>query len=124
MSAASKVLQFKYAPPIFICLILLVGHFSFGILESFSAILISIGTSIFTELILSRLMYGQWKKNVSSAYITGISISMLIRSTFLWPFALGGRSLHYVEVCAEVPGQTYLESFQLRFVLALLFCPL
>jgi Na+-translocating ferredoxin:NAD+ oxidoreductase RnfD subunit len=88
MSALSKILQFKYAPPVFISLILLVGHFSFGILESFSAIAISIGTSIVTELILSRLMYGEWKKNVSSAYITGISISMLIRSTFLWPFAL------------------------------------
>ena len=88
MSALSKIFQFKYAPPIFITLILLVGHFSFGILESFSAILISIGTSIVTELILSKLMYGQSKKNVSSAYITGISISMLIRSTFLWPFAL------------------------------------
>lgn len=88
MSSLSKILQFKYAPPIFISLILLVGHLSFGILESFSAIVISIGTSILTELILSRLMYGEMKKNVSSAYITGISISMLIRSTFLWPFAL------------------------------------
>ena len=88
MSGLSKILQFKYAPPLFITLILLVGHVSFGILESFSAIIISIGTSIVTELILSKLMYGQWKKNVSSAYITGISISMLIRSTFLWPFAL------------------------------------
>jgi Na+-translocating ferredoxin:NAD+ oxidoreductase RnfD subunit len=88
MPLISRILQFKYAPPIFISLILLVGHFSFGILESFSAILLSIGTSIITELILSRLMYGQWRKNVSSAYITGISIAMLIRSTFLWPFAL------------------------------------
>ena len=88
MSSFSKILQFKYAPPLFISLILLVGHFSFGILESFSAILVSISTSIVTELILSRLMYGQWKKNFSSAYITGISLSMLIRSTFLWPFAL------------------------------------
>lgn len=88
MSGLSKILQFKYAPPLFITLILLVGHFSFGILESFSAILISIGTSILTELLLSKLMYGEMKKNVSSAYITGISIAMLIRSTFLWPFAL------------------------------------
>jgi Na+-transporting NADH:ubiquinone oxidoreductase subunit NqrB len=88
MSYFSKVLQFKYAPPVFISLILVVGHLSFGILESFSAIVISIGTSILTELLLSRLVYGQWKKNVSSAYISGISISMLIRSTFLWPFAL------------------------------------
>jgi len=88
MSVLSKILQFKYAPPIFISLILLVGHFSFGILESFNAILVSIGTSIVTELLLSKLMYGEWRKNFSSAYITGISISMLIRSTFLWPFAL------------------------------------
>lgn len=88
MSLLSKILQFKYAPPIFISLILLVGHFSFGILESSGAILLSIGTSIVTELILSRVMYGEWRKNVSSAYITGISIAMLIRSTFLWPFAL------------------------------------
>ena len=88
MAVLSKILQFKYAPPIFISLILVVGHFSFGILESFHAILLSIGTSILTELILSKLMYGEWRKNFSSAYITGISISMLIRSTFLWPFAL------------------------------------
>lgn len=88
MSLLSKILQFKYAPPIFISLILLVGHFSFGILESSGAILLSIGVSIVTELVLSRVMYGEWRKNVSSAYITGISIAMLIRSTFLWPFAL------------------------------------
>lgn len=88
MSVISKILQFKYAPPVFISLILLVGHFSFGILESFSAILLSISCSILTELLLSKLMYGEMKKNVSSAYITGISIAMLIRSTFLWPFAL------------------------------------
>ncbi len=88
MSVLSKILQFKYAPPLFISLILVVGHFSFGILESFNAILLSIGASIVTELFLSKLMYGEWRKNLSSAYITGISISMLIRSTFLWPFAL------------------------------------
>jgi Na+-transporting NADH:ubiquinone oxidoreductase subunit NqrB len=88
MSAISKILQFKYVPPIFISLILIVGHFSFGILESYQAILLAIGTSIATELILSRLILGEWKKNFSSAYITGISVSILIRSTFLWPFAV------------------------------------
>jgi Na+-translocating ferredoxin:NAD+ oxidoreductase RnfD subunit len=88
MSAISRILQFKYAPPIFISLILVIGHFNFGILESFEAILLAIGTSILTELLLSRLIVGEWKKNFSSAYITGISVSILIRSTFLWPFAL------------------------------------
>ncbi len=77
----------RYAPPVFITLILLAGHFSFGILESYKTIAIAIGSSILTELALSRLMLGKWK-NISSAYITGISVSILIRSTFLWPFAL------------------------------------
>jgi Na+-translocating ferredoxin:NAD+ oxidoreductase RnfD subunit len=77
----------RYAPPIFITLILLTGHFTFGILESYMTLAIAIGSSILTELALSRLILGKWK-NISSAYITGISVSILIRSTFLWPFAV------------------------------------
>ena len=77
----------RYAPPLFITLILLVGHFTFGILESYKTLAIAIGSSILTELALSRLILGKWK-NISSAYITGISVSILIRSTFIWPFAV------------------------------------
>lgn len=88
MSSVSKILDIKYIPPIFISLILIAGHFSFGILESYSAILTAIGTSVATEQLLSKLMFGKWKKNFSSAYITGISVSILIRSTMLWPFAM------------------------------------
>ncbi|RPI42026.1 MAG: hypothetical protein EHM46_05705, partial [Bacteroidetes bacterium] len=73
--------------PVFITLILLTGHLSFGILESLEAILLAIACSIAAELALSKLIFGKWK-NLSSAYITGISVSMLIRSTMLWPFAL------------------------------------
>jgi hypothetical protein len=36
---------------------------------------------------LARLFYGKWK-NVSSAYISGISVGILVRSTLLWPFAI------------------------------------
>lgn len=77
----------RYAPPVLISLILIVGHFSFGILESYYAILLAIGLSVGTELILSKLLLGQWK-NISSAYITGISVLILIRTQMLWPFAL------------------------------------
>jgi enediyne biosynthesis protein E5 len=82
-----QYLNIKYAPPFFISLILITGHFSFGILESYKAILLAISTSVITELVLSRLIDKKWK-NISSAYITGISVSILIRSTYLWPFAL------------------------------------
>lgn len=88
MSTVSRILNFKYVPPIFISLILIAGHLSFGILESYQAVLTAIGTSVATELLLSRVVVGTWKKNFSSAYITGISVSILIRSTYLWPFAM------------------------------------
>lgn len=77
----------RYMPQLFISLILLVGHLSFGILEGYETIMIAIGTSIFVDLIVGRLYTGKWK-NMASAYISGISVSILIRSTFYWPYAL------------------------------------
>ena len=37
---------------------------------------------------MARLTYRQWP-HPASAYITGISVGILVRSPFLWPFALG-----------------------------------
>lgn len=84
---SSKFFSIQYAPPLLITLILIAGHFTFGILEGYKTILLSISCSILTELILARLMFGKWK-NLSSAYITGISVGILVRSTFVWPFAV------------------------------------
>jgi len=78
---------FKYVPPIFITLILLVGHFSFGMLDSFVNILAAIGTSMLVELIVARMVLGKWR-NLASAYITGISVGILIRSTMIWPYVV------------------------------------
>ena len=78
---------FRYVPPIFITLILIVGYFTFGMLDGFRNIIASIGTSILTEIILARLVLKSWK-NLSSAYITGISAGILIRSTMVWPYVL------------------------------------
>jgi Na+-transporting NADH:ubiquinone oxidoreductase subunit NqrB len=77
----------KYPAPIFITLILLVGQLSFGILDSYLNVLLSVATAVMTELILSRLFLGRWK-NPANAYISGISVSILIRSTLAWPYAL------------------------------------
>jgi len=77
----------QYVPPLLITLILIAGHLTFGILEGYKNILLSIGCSMLTELILARLVFGTWK-NLSSAYITGISVGILVRSPYLWPFAL------------------------------------
>src|ERR1700684_54825 len=77
----------RYVPPVFITLILLVGHFSFGILESYPQTLLAILTSIGVELILGRILFHRWL-NPASAYITGISVGILIRSPAFWPYAL------------------------------------
>jgi enediyne biosynthesis protein E5 len=77
----------RYIPPIFITLILLVGQLSFGMLESYQKTLLAIGTAICAELVLSRAMTGKWP-HLASAYITGISVGILLRSPAFWPYVL------------------------------------
>ena len=83
----NDMINFRYVPPAFITLILITGHLTFGILEGYFPILLAIFTSIFTEMILARVVYGKWK-NLASAYISGISVGILVRSVYLWPFVL------------------------------------
>jgi enediyne biosynthesis protein E5 len=77
----------RFVPPVFITLILLVGHLTFGILESYQKTLLAIGTSIVAELILGRIFLHKWP-HLASAYITGISVGILLRSPAFWPYAL------------------------------------
>ena len=76
---------FKYVPPAFITLILLAGQLSFGMLDSYKNVIAAVSAAIITEILLARLVLGTWK-NLSSAYITGISVSILIRSNVMWPY--------------------------------------
>ena len=77
----------RYVAPLFITCILVVGHFSYGILESYERTALAIVSAIVTELVLGRIFYGKWL-NLASAYITGISVGILIRSPALWPYGL------------------------------------
>ncbi|HTA80373.1 MAG TPA: RnfABCDGE type electron transport complex subunit D [Terracidiphilus sp.] len=76
-----------YLPPAFITAILLVGHFSFGILESYRKTLLAIVCSMVCELVLSRVLVRKWP-NLASSYITGISVGILLRSPAYWPYAV------------------------------------
>jgi hypothetical protein len=80
-------LENRFVPPIFITLILLAGQLSFGILESYSRTVLAISVSIATELVLGRIFLKRWP-NVASAYISGISVGILLRSPAFWPYAL------------------------------------
>ncbi len=77
----------RFVPPLFVTLILLVGHLTFGILESYQKTLLAIGTAMLAELILGRVFVHKWP-HLASAYITGISVGILLRSPAFWPYAL------------------------------------
>jgi Na+-transporting NADH:ubiquinone oxidoreductase subunit NqrB len=79
--------QNRYLSPLLITTVLLVGQLSYGILESYTRTLLAIVTSLLAELVLSRLYLGKWP-NLSSAYISGISVGILVRSPAFWPYAL------------------------------------
>ena len=77
----------RYLAPALITCILLAGHLSFGILESYEKTLLAIVVAIALELVLGRVLYRTWV-HPASAYITGISVGILIRSPAFWPYAL------------------------------------
>lgn len=77
----------RYLGPAFITLILVVGHLSYGILESYERTALAIVTSIAAELVLGKLVYGKWL-HPASAYISGISVGILVRSPAYWPYVV------------------------------------
>src|SRR5215208_2149708 len=77
----------RYIAPLFITFILLVGHLFYGILESYERTALAIVAALVTELVLGRIFFGKWL-NLASAYISGISVGILLRSPAFWPYAL------------------------------------
>ncbi len=77
----------RYIAPAFITCILLVGHLSFGILESYPKTLLAIVTSIALEMVLGKIFLHKWV-HPASAYISGISVGILVRSPAYWPYVL------------------------------------
>src|SRR4029077_5132701 len=77
----------RYYAPLLITGILISAQLSFGILEGYSRTGTAILVAIAAELVMGRLTYGKWP-HPASAYITGISVGILVRSPFLWAYAL------------------------------------
>jgi Na+-translocating ferredoxin:NAD+ oxidoreductase RnfD subunit len=77
----------RYVAPLFITLVILTAHFGFGVLVSPWKTLTAIGTAVLVEVVLGRIFYGK-VPHLASAYITGISIGILLRSeAAFWPYA-------------------------------------
>jgi Na+-transporting NADH:ubiquinone oxidoreductase subunit NqrB len=77
----------RYLVAGFLTLILIVGQVWLRFLESFGQFATALAFSIGTEIVLSRVYRGAWP-NLVSAYMTGVSIGILVRSPFWWPYAV------------------------------------
>ena len=77
----------RYLAPLLVTMVLVAGQVTFGFLESWSRTALAITMAILIELVLGRIFYGKWP-HLASAYISGISVGMLVRSPAFWPYAL------------------------------------
>jgi enediyne biosynthesis protein E5 len=78
----------RYLAPMLITCILAAGQVSFGFLESYSRTALAMIIALLAELVVGRLCWGQWP-HLASAYVSGISVGILVRSPAIWPYALG-----------------------------------
>lgn len=95
----------RFHAPLLITSILLFGDAGFGILEnhssrllseltggaiqSFSPTFVAIFTTIAAEMLIGRFFYGKWP-HLASAYVSGISAGILVKSPATWPFVMVG----------------------------------
>jgi Na+-transporting NADH:ubiquinone oxidoreductase subunit NqrB len=77
----------RYLAPTLITCVLVAGQISFGFLESWSRTFLAIATAIIVELLIVRALHGKWP-HLASAYVSGISVGILVRSPAFWPYAL------------------------------------
>ena len=80
----------KYLIVFLITLVLVVGEARYSILGGYNRLATTLSVCVVTEVLLSWFLRGR-VVNISSAYITGISLALLIKpqANILWPFALG-----------------------------------
>lgn len=77
----------RFLPPALITCILIGSQITYGILEGLSKTALAIAVAVGAEALLGWL-HGSRRPNFVSGYITGISVGILIRSLWVWPYAL------------------------------------
>jgi hypothetical protein len=95
----------RFHAPILATSILLIGDAGFSILEThyspllaqltggyvvrYTPTFVAILTTVTAEMLIGRFYFGKWP-HLASAYVSGISAGILIKSQDLWPFVLCG----------------------------------
>ncbi|MDR9366336.1 MAG: hypothetical protein RI575_13440 [Balneolaceae bacterium] len=77
----------RYTGPILITAIVVAAHISFGVLDGWEKFAAALAAAMVTEAVFHKIVTGKWR-DLSSAYISGNSAGILVRSPLLWPFAL------------------------------------
>jgi enediyne biosynthesis protein E5 len=119
---ALRALDSRYAPPALISCILLVGQLTFGILESYPSTLLAIVAAIACEFALGRMVTGTWP-HPASAYISGISVGILVRSPYFWPFLLCSLISITSKYTIRVKGRHIWNPSNFGIVMMLLLAP-
>jgi enediyne biosynthesis protein E5 len=88
-SVVSRLVTFdkRYLAPLLITCILAAGQVSFGFLESYSRTAFAILVALGTELVIGRMFWRRWP-HLASAYVSGISVGILLRSPAIWTYGL------------------------------------
>jgi Na+-translocating ferredoxin:NAD+ oxidoreductase RnfD subunit len=110
----------RYVAPLLISAILLAGHFQYGILEQPQKTALAIVTSILCELLFG-LLFTRKVPHLASAYVSGISCGILIRSPEWWPYVVVAALSTISKYVIRVNGRHLWNPSNLGIVLLLIF---
>jgi Na+-translocating ferredoxin:NAD+ oxidoreductase RnfD subunit len=113
----------RFLAPILITCILAVGQYQYQVLEWYGIpTALAILSSLALELILGRIATGRWP-HLASAYISGISVGIIIRSTSVWPYILCALLSISSKYALRVHGRHLFNPSNLGVSLMLLLWP-
>ena len=110
----------RYIAPLLISAILLFGSLQFGILEKPEKTALAIGTSLLVELLMGFLFLRKIP-HLASAYVSGISCGILVRSPDYWPYVLVAALSIVSKYVIRIDGRHLWNPSNLGIVLLLVF---
>ena len=112
----------KYVAPLLISCILLVGHLTTGMLADWKKTALCIIVSILAEAAMGFIT-AKKMPHLASAYVSGISCGILVRSVEWWPFVVAPALAIVSKYLIRIEGRHLWNPSNLAIVLLLLLAP-
>jgi enediyne biosynthesis protein E5 len=77
----------RYIAPMLITCVLIGAQLAYRVFPDLRMLLVPICSAMLTEMIVGRFMDKKWP-HLASAYVTGISVGIILKTNFLWPYAV------------------------------------